>query len=173
MQEERRTPIIMIVFDRILIAGAALAGVLVFCMMLSVCYDVVVRYFFNAPTIWADEISSIFLLFTPFFAGAWILKNDGHVKMDLVLNYLGPRPRLWLGIFASIIIALVCLAFVIYGVKTTWGMYEMGYRTDTTLRMAKWPILAVIPLGFFLLLVQAVRNIVTNYLKLHTPESES
>ncbi|MEW6667314.1 MAG: TRAP transporter small permease [Thermodesulfobacteriota bacterium] len=151
---------IVLVFDRILTAGAVLAGIMVFFMMLSVCYDVVARYFFNAPTVWADEISSVFLLFTPFFVGAWLLKNDGHVKMDLILNYATPRTQRILGTLVSLIIALISILFVYYGVKITWQIYEMGYRTDSTLRLIKWPLIGVIPLGFFLILLQAVRNMV-------------
>jgi C4-dicarboxylate transporter DctQ subunit len=168
---ESRTLKVITLFDRILITGSILAGAMLFFMMLSVCYDVIARYAFNAPTVWADEISSIFLLYLPFFAGAWILKKDGHVKMDLVLNYMSPRKRLILGIISSIVICLVCAAFVVYGFKVTWNMFEIGYKTDTNLRLFKWPIIFVIPLCFLLILLQAVRNILENLHKLAYPEA--
>ena len=164
---------IITLFDRILIVGSILAGVMLFFMMLSVCYDVIARYAFNAPTVWADEISSIFLLFLPFFAGAWILKKDGHVKMDLVLNYMSPRKRLLLSIISFIVISLVCAAFVVYGFKVTWNMFEIGYKTDTNLRLFKWPIISVIPLGFLLILLQAVRNILRNFHNLGSLKAKS
>jgi TRAP-type C4-dicarboxylate transport system permease small subunit len=156
---DRNASGIVLLFDRILTAGAVLAGGMVFFMMLSVCYDVVARYFFNAPTVWADEISSVFLLFTPFFVGAWLLKNDGHVKMDLVLNYTSPRTQRILGIVVSVIIALISILFVYHGAKITWQIYGMGYRTESSLSLLKWPLIGVIPLGFFLMLLQAVRNL--------------
>jgi C4-dicarboxylate transporter, DctQ subunit len=157
---DRKPSAIVSLFDRILTAGGALAGLMVFFMMLSVCYDVVARHFFNAPTVWADEISSVFLLFIPFFVGAWLLKSDGHVKMDLLLNYAGPKTQRVLGIVVSLIIALISAAFVYYGAKITWQIYEMGYKTDSTLRLLKWPLISVIPLGFLLIFLQAVRNMV-------------
>lgn len=156
---DRNASGIVLLFDRILTAGAVLAGIMVFVMMLSVCYDVVARYFFNAPTVWADEISSVFLLLLPFFVGAWLLKNDGHVKMDLVLNYTTPRTQRILGVVVSLVIALISILFVYYGVKITWQIYEMGYRTESALRLVKWPLIGVIPLGFFLILLQAIRNL--------------
>jgi C4-dicarboxylate transporter DctQ subunit len=170
---ESRTLKVITLLDRILIAGSILACVLLYFMMLSICYDVIARYALNAPTVWADEISSMFLLFLPFFAGAWILKKDGHVKMDLVLNYMSPRKRLILGIISSIVICLVCAAFVVYGFKVTWNMFEIGYKTDTNLRLSKWPIIFVIPLGFLLILLQAVRNMLGNFHKLGSLEAKS
>jgi C4-dicarboxylate transporter DctQ subunit len=170
---ESRTLKVITLFDRILIAGSILAGAILFFMMLSVCYNVIARYAFNAPTVWADEISSMFLLFLPFFVGGWILKNDGHVKMDLVLNYISLRKRLILGIISSIVICLGCAAFVVYGFKVTWNMFEIGYKTDTNLQLFKWPIISVIPLGFLLILLQAVRNILGNFHKLGSLEAKS
>ena len=152
--------------------GVILAGTMLFYIMLSTCYNVIARYAFNAPSIWIDEMSSLCLLFLPFFVGAWILKKEGHVKMDLLLNYTGRRTRLVLGIFSSIFICLVCAVFVVYGFKVAWEMFEIGYRTDTNLRMLKWPIISIIPLGFLLILLQAVRNILENFRQLSSQKAE-
>jgi TRAP-type C4-dicarboxylate transport system permease small subunit len=157
---DRNPSKVVLLFDRILAAGAVFAGLMVFFMMLSVCYDVVSRYFFNAPTVWADEISSVFLLFTPFFVGAWLLKRDGHVKMDLVVSFASPRTQLILEIAVSLIIAQISAIFIYYGSKIAWQVFEMGYRTDSILRLHKWPLISVIPLGFFLMFLQAIRNTV-------------
>jgi TRAP-type transport system small permease protein len=55
--------------------------------------DVVMRYIFNAPFIWTLEFSEWSLLLVFLFALPECTRVDGHVRMDLVINYLSDRVR--------------------------------------------------------------------------------
>ena len=54
-------------------------------------YEVVMRYFFNAPTVWGMELAV--LLFGPYFlfGGPYLLHLKGHVALDLVRQRLSKR----------------------------------------------------------------------------------
>ena len=54
-------------------------------------YEVVMRYFFNAPTVWGMELAV--LLFGPYFlfGGPYLLHLKGHVALDLVRQRLSNR----------------------------------------------------------------------------------
>jgi len=145
-------------FDRILDILAVFASVFVFFIMCSVCYEVVARYFFNAPTTWVVEICSIILLFTPFLVGAWVLRKDGHVKMDLILVTFSLKNQALIKTITSTVAAFACLILVFYGTKLAWDFYKTHYFTNTLLRLPKSPILSIIPLGFFLLFIQSLRR---------------
>lgn len=145
-------------FDRVLDILAVCASVLVFFIMCSVCFEVVSRYFYNAPTTWVVEISSIILLFTPFLVGAWVLRNDGHVKMDLILEQFSKKNQALIKTITSVMAAVACLILVYYGTKLAWDFYKTHYFTNTLLRLPKSPILSIIPIGFFLLFIQALRS---------------
>lgn len=149
-------------FDRFLDFLAVISSVLILFMVVSVCFEVVSRYFFNAPTIWVVEVCSIILLFVPFFIGAWVLRRDGHVKMDLVLDQFSFRNQAIIKIVTSAIAALSCLILVLFGIKLTWHFYETSYYTNTILRLPKSPLTAVIPFGFLLIFIQCVRNFLSN-----------
>jgi TRAP-type mannitol/chloroaromatic compound transport system permease small subunit len=73
-------------------SGYLLAG-LVVVMTLIVGYEVVVRYFFNKPTNWAMELTT--MIFGTFMlgAGAWTLLKDGHVRMDIFYNRWSKRGK--------------------------------------------------------------------------------
>jgi TRAP-type C4-dicarboxylate transport system permease small subunit len=159
-----------LLFNRILDFGMIVGSVSIFFLVIIVCYDVIMRYFFNAPTIWVAEVCGILLLFLPFLAGGWLMRKDGHVKMDLVLDRVGPKTRVLFTVIAYSITALTCAALLVYGVKISWGIYEMGYKTDTLLRLTKWPLLSMIPLGFFLLFVQSLRKIFNVLIRRHSPD---
>ena len=145
-------------FDRILDILTVCASVLVFFIMFIICYDVILRYFFNAPTTWVVEISSIILLFVPFLVGGWVLRREGHVKMDLVLEHLSKKNQTIINTITSIVAAVVCLILAYYGTKLTWDFYKTNYLTNTFLRLPQSPILSIIPFGFLLLFIQSLRR---------------
>ena len=146
-------------FDHVLNITALLAGMLVVFQMLIVCWDVILRYFFNSPTSWVPEISAYTVLWIPFLAAGWILRRDGHVKMDLLLGRLRPNARSELNIVTSSIAAIVCLILTYYGVKVVIDLYRTNFHTQTGLMLPKWPIISVIPLSTYLLFVEQLRRI--------------
>jgi TRAP-type C4-dicarboxylate transport system permease small subunit len=145
-------------FDGVLDILAVCASVLIFFIMFIVCYEVISRYFFNAPTTWVVEIASIILLFTPFLVGGWVLRKDGHVKMDLVLEQFSKKNQALINTTTSMVAALVCLILVAYGTKLAWDFYKTNYYTNTFLRLPQGPILSIIPFGFLLLFIQSLRR---------------
>lgn len=124
----------------------------------AVVTEVLMRYFFNRPQIWANEVSEYILLYTAFLPAAWLLREEQHINVDLVLNQLKPRSAAITNAVTSILGAMVCLVLTYYGTWSTLVHYQEGMRTFTAMRLPKWPFLMVIPFGSFLLFVQFVRR---------------
>ena len=57
-------------------------------MMLITTYEVVMRYFFNAPTIWAMETTQYLFLATTALGGAYVLLHRGHVNVSIIYDKL-------------------------------------------------------------------------------------
>lgn len=146
-------------FDGFIAGTAAIAGALAVTLMLIVTIDVLLGYFFNKPTEWISDISGYILVSIPFLAGAWILKNAGHVKMDFLVNRLGEKNRIILSIILYIVIAGICGMIIYYGVTSVLTHYKINVLTPTVIVLPKWPLLAIIPFGFILLLIQTLRGI--------------
>jgi len=149
-------------FDRFLDILAVFSSILICFMLCIVCFEVVARYFFNSPTTWVIEISSIILLFTPFLVGGWVLRRDAHVKMEIVLDLFRPKTQVVLKTITSFLAAFACLILFFYGTKVALELYRTHYFTNTLLRLPKGPILAIIPFGFLLLFIQSLRNALGN-----------
>ncbi len=145
-------------FDKVLAFFTIIAGILVLFLMLSVSLEVVLRYFFNKPTSWVVELSEYILLFIPFLVGAWVLKQEGHVKMDLFLIRLNPKNRALIISITSFISASISLILVIFGIKSAAYFYSVSYKTPTILRFPKSILISIIFLGMFLLFVQLMRR---------------
>ena len=144
-------------FDRTLDHLSILAGVLVVYVMLSICFEVIMRYF-GHPTIWVQEIAEVTLLYIVFLSIAWVLKKKGHVTMDAVVKRLRPRLQALLSIISSIIGIIISWTLIWYGARITWSYFERGLREETILELPIAPILVIIPIGSLFLLIQFVRQ---------------
>ena len=146
------------IFDRTLNVMTFLAGILLVFIMLSVCLEVIMRSFINRPQIWVTEVTECLLLYITFLGTAWLLREEGHVKVDIVLNRLKPQTAAFLGIISSIMGVLVSITLTIYGFNVTWDYFQRGIYTPTALEIPVSAILLIIPIGSLMLFIQFIRR---------------
>lgn len=135
----------------------AAAGLILVCLV-AVCTEVLMRYFLNRPLIWVVEVTEYTILYTTFLAAARLLKEEGHVKIELVVDALKPRAQALLNAITSMLGIVVCLVLVFFGTWSTVVHFREDIPTFTAMEIPKWPFLMIIPFGSFLLLIQFVRR---------------
>ncbi len=145
-------------FDRILNALFAFSGVLLAFATLSIALGIVSRYFFDRPWGWVIEISEYILLYIAFLIGAWVLRHEGHVKMDIIINLLPPKAQAVMNTITSLISATVCLVIAVFGARVTLELYRTKAFTYTILELPKFIIASVIFIGASMLFVQFLRR---------------
>ena len=136
------------------LAGAV--SVLVFMMVAVISYEVVARYFFDAPTVWAMELST--LLFGPYFllAGPYLLHTAGHVNVDILPSRLPKRTASGLDCLTYGLIVVVSAVFIYQSLPVAMNAYNSGETSFTAWNPAIWPVKVLIPVAFFMLLLQAL-----------------
>ena len=139
------------VWDRTIDAIMILAGVLLWAQMLIVNVEVFSRSL-GHPTTWVTEISSILILWIPFMIAGWVLRKEGHVKMDLLVERLSVRSQALINFVTSLIGVMVMLIVALSGFMTTLSW--IGNKTPTILMLPRSPIIGIIFLGSFLFAVQ-------------------
>lgn len=145
------------IFDRTNNLLILLAAVLLVFIMLGVIVDVILRQV-GFALVWMFEITEYCLLFITFLGAAWLLRREGHVRMDLVLDRLNPGIQSRLSIITSILGAITCLVIAWYSGRATLEYFQLGYTLNTELRPPQAPIMAIIPVGYFLLFIQFLRR---------------
>ena len=145
------------VFDRILDFLFVFAGVLIVFMMLSTTANVMLRLV-GRPILWSLEITEYSLAFIPFLGAAWLLRKEGHVKLDLLLTRLKPGPRSLVNIFTSMLVTIAVLALTWYSALATWDSFQVSYMTAATLHFPRFSLELIIPIGSFLLFIQFLRR---------------
>jgi len=157
------------IFDRTIGVLAFLAGALVIFAMLVVTSDVSSRFFWNYPIFWVPEVTSLCLLFIAFLGTTWLLKEEGHVRVDIILARVSPRTQALLGIIASVIGIITCFFLVWYGIQVSWQYTAEGISDPTILELPKGPISTIIPFGSFLLFIQLLRSTYSYWRKWRIP----
>jgi len=142
------------VFNRVVNLLAIVSGVFIVFATFSVCLNVLFRYFLNMPMQWVIEFSEYALLFMTYLGTAWVLREGGHVRMDMVVNRLRPTARALTNSITAFVGGIMCAMLSWYGVHSTWAKFEAGIRFESMLRFPMGPIHAVVPVGFFLLFIQ-------------------
>ena len=133
-----------------------LAAWLFFITGLMISYEVVARYLFNAPTIWAAELSQMLLLWATYLGISRLLRRDQHIRINALETLLPASAKRWLHVFSLLFISLLCLLVVYYGALIFWDSFERGRSTGTMLNIPNWWTEIVIPLGFSLLFLQTL-----------------
>lgn len=99
---------------------------------------------------------AIFLL-----AAGYTLKHNGHVRIDIFYNRLGPRGQAWIDLAGGLLFLLpmaVLLAWLAWPIfLDSWITQEMSPDAGGLLR---WPVKLMLPLGFVLLALQGVAEVI-------------
>lgn len=148
-----------LIFDRVVDGLAAFAAILLLFVMLSVSADVVGRYFLDRPIGWVLEINEYVLLYVPFLGMAWLARRaDGHVRIDILLNALPPRPRSLLNAATLLLAAGTCAVACWWALATTWDQFARDTYTVGIYPIPKFIPVSVIGVGFSLTAIQFLKQ---------------
>jgi TRAP-type C4-dicarboxylate transport system permease small subunit len=153
-------------FDKILVVFFWIAGALLIFSTVGTCIDVILRYCFNRPIHWMLEITEYIMLYIPFLGAALVLKEDGHIRVDILISHFSDRMRAWLNIITSLVGGLVMLTYTVFGGQVTLDYYQRGIPSLESLKTPMFLILMIIPIGGFFFAIQFFRQMVGYYQKL-------
>lgn len=120
-------------------------------------YEVVARYFFYAPTVWAQDLS--YMLYGTLFmlGGAYTLRHRGHIRTDFLYNSFGARGQALVDSVAYLFLFFPAFGvFLWLGWESFLESWRLDERTISPWNPPLYPFRAVLPLAAALLLVQGV-----------------
>jgi TRAP-type mannitol/chloroaromatic compound transport system permease small subunit len=101
--------------------------------------------------------------------GAWTLKMNEHVRVDLVYGAISERARTWIDLLGGLFFLLPLCILMIY---FTWPWFVQAWVQNVTSNAAgglpRWPVRLMLPLGFGVLLLQGIAEIIKCILALTT-----
>ena len=138
------------------IVAAALisAGVFVVCQM------VFVRFVLNSNTIWQTDFTTYCLVAATFIGSPYVLLTRGHVNVDILPHYMGQAARYRLAMFSAVMSFCFSLAMTWLSVHYWFEAWEGNWVSDTMWRARLWIPFGAMPIGFAILSLQYVVDLV-------------
>ena len=145
----------MQILDTISKALTLITAWAMFSIGLMLGYEVFARYFFNAPTIWAEELSRLVLIWVVFVGASTMIRYDEHIRVTIVVDMFGLRAKKLAGIMARIFVVIFAAAICWNGLPAMLDSLERGRTTGSMMDIPSWWLQASIVVGFGLIALQA------------------
>ena len=96
-------------------------------------------------------------------AGYTFLQN-AHVRIDVVASRLSMRTRMFIDIAGIIVFVLpMCWFMIDFALPVVKGAYVSGEMSSNSGGLIRWPVYALVPIGFGLLGVQAISELIKRF----------
>ena len=144
--------------------SAAIGKAAAWCVLFSVVIctvNAVVRYSINLSSNGWLEVqwylnSAMFLL-----VAAYALKQNAHVRIDVIAGKLSPRAQAWIDIFGGLFMLLPAAAIIAwYSIPSLVNSIELHEMSSDNGGLVRWPVRLLIPVAFVLLGLQGISEII-------------
>ncbi len=147
----------MKVYDAAIYGMAALAAFLMAAMMVVICLDVVLRNLGYQSSAHFFTFTEYALLMVPCMGAPWLVREKGHIYVEILLMSLGPRLRARMTMAIGLACIALCLTLAWYGFGITFKDFANAEKDVRSLDMPRWMVVMWIPLSFFLMAVEFAR----------------
>jgi TRAP-type C4-dicarboxylate transport system permease small subunit len=127
-------------------------------MTVATLLNVVARYAFNSPIMWAEEVSRYSFIWLVFIGAVVCTKHRRHICIDLVVMFLPGRIRLFAILLADVATVTLMLIMMYYG----WILTSSANYRTSTLNMPTYLVYMVVPLSALLILFHSAKEFFVN-----------
>ncbi|MCR9125229.1 MAG: TRAP transporter small permease [Rhodobacteraceae bacterium] len=151
-------------FLKLLDRNAERWALLVFYVMLveTMFIEVMRREIFAYSSIWGEEIVRYSFIYLAWIGAAAAAKERGHIRIDVLLHYLGPKARALVYIFGDLVMFVVALIALYWSFETVLVSAKFG-SVSHGLRVSMVWFLAAVPIGFALVSFRLVQSFIRDF----------
>lgn len=143
--------------------GLSAAHFYLVCALITA-YEVILRYFFNAPTLWAFEVVMVVCAAAWVMSGPYVTMRNSHIAITVLYQYASGGVRWWLDTFIFVVsfAAMVVLAYALYNPMTE--ALHVVERSGTSFNSPEPVILKTIMFfGALLYAIQTLANLIRHF----------
>ncbi|MBS8273107.1 C4-dicarboxylate ABC transporter permease [Thalassospira tepidiphila] len=148
---------------------AALSGL---ALVLVVGGNVLLRYLFNSGSVAMQELEWHLVSPIALMGMAYGMRHGGHVRVDFLYERLGPRAQAIIDVFSAVLMAILGAALIWFAIPYVEQSIMMGEGSpDPGGLPYRFILKAFIPIGFGLLLIQAIAQSLISYRQIFAEHS--
>jgi TRAP-type C4-dicarboxylate transport system permease small subunit len=145
---------------RLLELLAVVAGVILAAMAFAIVIDVVMRNLGVQPPAHTLTLTEYGLLYLTMLGAPWLVREKGHVYIELVTAAVSPRTRFWLTRVVYLLCVLTCAVIFWFGLEVTIDQWQRAVIDVRSFDMPRWLLTASIPLSFGLMIIEFGRFLI-------------
>jgi len=145
----------------------SLLALVVFGLLLM---EIIRRYLFNSPTVWANELVQMLFGAYVVLSGGYILRWGGHVNVDIVYSRFSRKVKALIDIITSSLLFLFCGVLLYYGGSLAWDSLVRWEHSESAWNPPLYPIKVMIPAAALLLILQGLAKLVRDLMVLFDKE---
>ena len=144
---------------RLLNRDAERWALLVFYVMLvmTMAVEVLRREIFSYSSIWGEEVVRYSFIYLAWIGAAAAVKERAHIRIDVVMHYLAPRPKALLYMFGDLVMFGVAVIALYWSMETVLVSWKFG-SVSHGLRISMVWFLMAVPIGFALMLLRLTQS---------------
>ena len=143
-------------YDKLVKYSGYLASALFITIGFIVSYEVIMRYLFNSPTIWVNEVSRFLQIWATYLALTYSFHKKDFIRITVIYDRLNENGKKILD-FISFIFILIFSSFVVYyGWLIAYDSLKVGRTSSTILDVPSFLTELAIPLCFAFLVLRVI-----------------
>jgi TRAP-type mannitol/chloroaromatic compound transport system permease small subunit len=140
--------------------GLAAEYVVLACALISA-FNAISRYLFNASSNGWLEIQWYLFAFVVLLGASYTLRNNGHVRVDILYGNVREGVRLWIDILGLLVFLLPATAYLSWACwPFFYDSYQSGEMSLNAGGLVRWPVKLLLVLGFGLLFFQGISELI-------------
>lgn len=126
-------------------------------LVATMAVEVLRREIFAYSSIWGEEIVRYAFIYLAWIGAASAVKERGHIRIDVILHYLGPKLKALIYILGDVVMFAVALVAVYWSFETVMVSAKFG-SVSHGLRISMVWFLMAVPLGFSLMIFRLIQS---------------
>ena len=143
-------------YDKIVKYSGYLASALFIAIGFIVSYEVIMRYLFNSPTIWVNEVSSFLQIWATYLALTYSFHKQDFIRITVIYDRLNQTGKKILDFISFIFIIIFSCFVVYYGWLIAYDSLKVGRTSSTILDVPSFLTELAIPLCFAFLVIRVI-----------------
>ena len=146
----------MTYYDKIVKYSGYLASALFIAIGFIVSYEVIMRYLFNSPTIWVNEVSRFLQIWATYLALTYSFHKKDFIRITVIYDRLNETGKKILDFISFIFIIIFSCFVVYYGWLIAYDSLKVGRTSSTILDVPSFLTELAIPLCFAFLVMRVI-----------------
>jgi len=147
---------------------AAISGLILLFVSVSIFIDIILRYFFRKPTIWITEVSTYLFLYIIFFVTSYALQEDFHIRATFFYDFLNEKAKRIVNLVTSLFSIVFVFVMLWQTSRMTWKAIEGDWTSPTVMNVPYAYVYPAMVIGCFMLFITYVLKAIFEFINYKT-----